>query len=114
MKYDFQMNELCPATYTFSVIGGKWNLPILAIMSEAEVIRYNELKRRLAGITGTTLTNCLKELIEYGIVHREQFNEVPPRVEYSLTTAGKELVPILETLVRWGQKNVGAMNKDLG
>lgn len=113
MKYDFNMNELCPATYAFHVISGKWNLPILAIMSENECIRYNELKRRLSGITGTTLTNCLKDLIEYGIVHREQYNEIPPRVEYSLTLAGKELVPVLESLVVWGQKNVTTMNQCL-
>ncbi|WP_138750845.1 winged helix-turn-helix transcriptional regulator [Paenibacillus sinopodophylli] len=111
MKYDFKMNELCPATYAFQVIGGKWNLPILAIMSENEVIRFNELKRRLVGVTGTTLTNCLKDLIEYGIIHREQFNEIPPRVEYSLTDAGKELVPMLESLVLWGQKNIVMMNQ---
>lgn len=107
MRYDFNMSELCPATFAFHVIGGKWNLPILAIMSEDGCIRYNELKRRLIGITGTTLTNCLKELMEYGIVHREQYNEIPPRVEYSLTPAGKELVPILESVVAWGQKHVG-------
>jgi len=105
MKYDFQMDQLCPATYAFHVIGGKWNLPILAIMSEGQMIRFNELKRRLIGINGTTLTNSLKELMEYGIIHREQYNEVPPRVEYSLTDSGKELVPLIESIVRWGQKN---------
>lgn len=105
MKYDFRLDQLCPATYAFHVIGGKWNLPILAIMSENKTIRFNELKRRLIGINGTTLTNCLKELIEYGIIHREQYNEVPPRVEYSLTESGKELVPLIESIVGWGQKN---------
>jgi DNA-binding HxlR family transcriptional regulator len=106
MKYEFKMDQLCPATYAFQVIGGKWNLPILAILSENDCIRYNELKRRLTGITGTALTNCLKELIDYGIVHREQYNEVPPRVEYSLTQSGKELVPLIESMVAWGQKNM--------
>lgn len=109
MKYDFQMDQLCPATYAFQVIGGKWNLPVLAIISESECIRYNELKRRLNGITGTALTNCLKELIDYGIVHREQYNEVPPRVEYSLTKPGRELVPLIESMVAWGQKNIAAI-----
>lgn len=106
MKYDFNFDQLCPATYAFNVIGGKWNLPILAILSEDETIRYNELKRRLHGITGTMLTNCLKDLIDYGIVHREQFNEVPPRVEYSLTDSGKKLVPLIESIVVWGQDNM--------
>ncbi|SHN84607.1 transcriptional regulator, HxlR family [Paenibacillus sp. ov031] len=106
MKYDFDLKKMCPATYAFHVIGGKWNLPILAILSENETIRYNELKRRLHGITSTMLTNCLKELIDYGIVHRQQFNEVPPRVEYSLTPSGMKLVPLIESIVVWGQDNM--------
>lgn len=71
-----------------------------------EPVRYNELKRKLNGITGTTLTNCLKDLIDYGIIHREQYHEVPPRVEYSLTPAGKELVPLIEDIVAWGTRNM--------
>ncbi|PQP81015.1 transcriptional regulator [Paenibacillus sp. PCH8] len=106
MKYDLNFDQLCPATYAFNVIGGKWNLPILAILSQNGTMRYNELKRRLHGITGTTLTNCLKELIDYGIVHREQFNEIPPRVEYSLTEPGLNLVPLIESIVEWGQENM--------
>ncbi|WP_419886355.1 winged helix-turn-helix transcriptional regulator [Paenibacillus sp. B-A-8] len=107
MKYEFRLGQLCPATFAFHVISGKWNLPILAILSENDNIRYNELKRRLHGITGTTLTNSLRDLIEYGIIHREQYNEVPPRVEYSLTSSGKELVPLIESVVEWGQRNIG-------
>lgn len=106
MKYELNLEQLCPATFAFQVIGGKWNLPILACLSEQESIRYNELKRRLNGITGTTLTNCLKELIDNGIVNRQQFNEIPPRVEYSLTPSGKELVPLIEAIVAWGEKNI--------
>ncbi|WP_440961973.1 winged helix-turn-helix transcriptional regulator [Paenibacillus nitricinens] len=107
MKYEFRLDQLCPATFAFHVISGKWNLPILAILSENDNIRYNELKRRLHGITGTTLTNALRDLIEYGIIHREQYNEVPPRVEYSLTSSGRELVPLIESVVEWGQRNIG-------
>ncbi|MEK4294732.1 winged helix-turn-helix transcriptional regulator [Paenibacillus sp. FSL R5-0914] len=111
MKYEFRLDQLCPATFAFHVISGKWNLPILAILSENDNIRYNELKRRLHGITGTTLTNSLRDLIEYGIIHREQYNEVPPRVEYSLTSSGKELVPLIESVVEWGQRNIGVKDK---
>ncbi|TKH45154.1 transcriptional regulator, partial [Paenibacillus terrae] len=89
MSYSLELKKMCPATFAFNVISGKWNLPILAILAEHECIRYNELKRLLKGITAATLTNCLKELVEYGIIHREQYMEVPPRVEYSLTDAGK-------------------------
>ena len=108
MKYEFRLDQLCPASFAFNVFSGKWNLPILAILSENDNIRYNELKRRLHGITGTTLTNSLRDLIEYGIIHREQYNEVPPRVEYSLTSSGRELVPLIESVVEWGQRNIGA------
>ncbi|MEK4236227.1 winged helix-turn-helix transcriptional regulator [Paenibacillus sp. FSL H7-0714] len=111
MKYEFRLDQLCPATFAFHVISGKWNLPILAILSENDNIRYNELKRRLHGITGTTLTNSLRDLIDYGIIHREQYNEVPPRVEYSLTSSGKELVPLIESFVEWGQRNIGVKDK---
>lgn len=107
MKYEFRLDQLCPASFAFNVISGKWNLPILAILSENDNIRYNELKRRLHGITGSTLTNSLRDLIEYGIIHREQYNEVPPRVEYSLTSSGRELVPLIESVVEWGQRNIG-------
>ncbi|MFD1887626.1 winged helix-turn-helix transcriptional regulator [Paenibacillus wenxiniae] len=69
-------------------------------------MRYNELKRRLPGITGTTLTKCLKYLIDHDIVDREQFNEVPPRVEYSLIPAGRKLVPLIEAVVDWGQEHM--------
>lgn len=113
IKYEHQLENLCPATFAFQVIGGKWNLPILACLSEGEGIRYNELKRRLHGITGTTLTNCLKELIENGIVHREQYNEIPPRVEYSLTPSGSELVPLIKAIVNWGEKNIPAPQNEV-
>ena len=106
MKYEVDLTQMCPATYAFHVISGKWNLPRLALLSGDEPVRYNELKRKLNGITGTTLTNCLKDLIDYGIIHREQYHEVPPRVEYSLTPAGKELVPLIEDIVAWGARNM--------
>lgn len=112
MKYEMSIDQLCPATFAFQVIGGKWNLPILACLSEEESIRYNELKRRLNGITGTTLTNCLKDLIDNGIVNRQQYNEIPPRVEYSLTSSGKELVPLIQSIVAWGERNIHTLRSE--
>lgn len=111
MKYELNLEQICPATFAFHIISGKWNLPLLAFLSEQESIRYNELKRKLHGITGTTLTNCLKDLIANGIIHREQYNEVPPRVEYSLTPSGRELVPLIEAIVAWGEKNMHIVHK---
>lgn len=101
-----EISNLCPATYAFDVLGGKWNLIILAALSEHESIRYKELQRNVKGITGTMLTRCLKELTDYGLVSRKHYVEIPPRVEYALTKSGKELAPILEQIVLWGQKNL--------
>lgn len=109
MSYPDNLQQLCPATFAFGVIGGKWNLPILSILSKQPVVRYNELKRSLNGITGTMLTNCLKELIRYGIVHREQYPEIPLRVEYSLTPSGQALVPLISSIVDWGEHHIESL-----
>ncbi|MDO3409982.1 helix-turn-helix domain-containing protein [Saccharibacillus sp. CPCC 101409] len=103
---EFDRKKLCPAAFSFQVVGGKWNLPLLAVLAEHEPIRHNELKRKLGGITATTLANSLKELIAYGVVHREAYMEMPLRVEYSLTEAGRELVPLIEAIVTWGGKHM--------
>jgi len=104
-KY-YQNKEMIPANDALKVIAGKWSLSILAVLCSNKIIRYNELKRQVSGITGTMLNQSLKEMIEYGLIHRVQYNEVPPKVEYSLTEAGKELSPIIEQLVLWGEKNL--------
>ncbi len=112
MHYKENLQQLCPATFAFGVIGGKWNLPILSMLSNQPVVRYNELKRGLEGITGTMLTNCLKELIDYGIVHREQYPEIPLRVEYSLTPSGQALVPLISSIVEWGEQHLESFIAD--
>jgi len=106
MSKDYSDKETGSANNALKVIAGKWNLFILAVLCSNKKVRYNELKRQVSGITGTMLNQSLKEMIEYGVIHRVQYNEVPPRVEYSLTEAGKELSPIIEQLVLWGEKNL--------
>lgn len=64
------------------------------------------MKRAYPHITNTMLTNTLRDLESLGIVHREQFNEIPPRVEYSLTEKGKELLPVFYEIAKWGEKNL--------
>lgn len=85
---------------------GKWKLRIIWEISYGNGIRFNELERRLDGISSIMLTKRLKELADSGIIHREQFNEIPPRVEYSLTELGKKLCPVLHML-----EDVGYMIK---
>lgn len=94
----------CPLTFALNLIGGKWRLPIIWALSKNGTMRYNELKRNIAGITNMMLTQSLKELEAYGIIERKQFMEIPPRVEYSLTTNGEELIPALKALASWGSK----------
>jgi len=94
----------CPLTFALNFIGGKWRLPIIWALSKNGTMRYNELKRSIYGITNMMLTQSLKELELNGIINRKQFMEVPPRVEYSLTDNGEELIPALKALANWGKK----------
>jgi DNA-binding HxlR family transcriptional regulator len=84
-----------------SVIGGKWKILILCTIDLGRIIRYNELKQRIAGITNTMLANSLKELEGDGLVSRKQYMEIPVRVEYSLTEKGKSILPVLTQLRQW-------------
>ena len=96
----------CPILHVFRRIGGKWKLPILWHLADQETVRYNELKRSVRGVTNMMLTKCLRELEDFGLVIRQQYNEVPPRVEYSLTNRGKTLLPALEQLYAWGREQL--------
>lgn len=100
----------CPLTFALNLIGGKWRLPIIWALSKNGTMRYNELKRSIHGITNMMLTQSLKELESDGIINRKQFMEVPPRVEYSLTDNGENLIPALKALADWGNKMKNSNN----
>ncbi len=102
----------CPLTYALNLIGGKWRLPVIWAINKNGIIRYNELKRSIEGITNMMLTQALKELELHGIIKREQFLEVPPRVEYSLTEYGTSLIPALKALASWGKEMMKKDSKD--
>jgi DNA-binding HxlR family transcriptional regulator len=102
--HDEQMN--CPIYYTLSVIGGKWKWAILFLISKEVVIRYGKLKDYLPPIAHKTLSQQLKELESSGIIHREQYNVMPPKVEYSLTDRGRTLIPMLDFMSQWGEENM--------
>lgn len=93
--------EACPLGKALSVIGGKWKLRIICTLYVDGTQRYNDLLKKTAGITNTMLASSLKELEADGIVVRQHFKEIPPRVEYSLTDHGKALWPILHRLAHW-------------
>ena len=88
------------------MIEGKWKLPVMYILCKNGALRYNELKRRL-DITSMMLTSTLKELEADGLVSRIQYNEVPPRVEYSATKEGRRLVPAMKEIRMWGENLMG-------
>jgi DNA-binding HxlR family transcriptional regulator len=93
----------CPVTYALSILDGKWKLPIVYVVGTENIIRFNELKRKLTGISNIMLSKSLQELEADHIIVRTQYNEIPPRVEYSLTNLGKELQPVLDLLGAWGE-----------
>lgn len=91
----------CPVRKTLELISGKWRTHIIYELCRHPTCRFGELKKQLPKITNTMLTATLRDLEHYGIVRREQFNEIPPHVEYSLTEKGKAMLPIFYELARW-------------
>ena len=91
----------CPLEYALEILGGKWKLKVIWTIFKFKVIRFNQLKRELPGITDLMLTKVLKMLTENNIVRRAQFNEIPPHVEYSLTENGLKLVESLSNVRQW-------------
>jgi DNA-binding HxlR family transcriptional regulator len=92
----------CYFELTLAVIGGKWKPIILHHLSLARAVRFGELRRGMPDVTERMLTRQLRELEADGLVHREVFRQVPPKVEYSLTEMGKSLIPILKQMQEWG------------
>ena len=91
----------CPLEYAMEVFGGKWNSRVICVLSAKERLRYSQLKKELTDITDAVLASTLKELMKNSFVEREQFNEIPPHVEYSLSEKGKSVVPILRSICGW-------------
>ncbi|WP_422773399.1 winged helix-turn-helix transcriptional regulator [Plantactinospora sp. WMMC1484] len=96
---------VCGIDAAMAVVGGKWKVLILWALGE-QVCRFGELRRLVPGVTEKVLASHLRELEADGIVHREVYDEVPPRVEYSLTPLGVSLNAALEPLGAWGRQHV--------
>jgi DNA-binding HxlR family transcriptional regulator len=95
----------CPVTATMSMIGGKWK-PIVIYAIGDKTRRFGEISARIPGLSRKVLTEQLKQLEEDGLVSRKQYNEIPPRVEYTLTELGASLGEILNSMAEWGRKHV--------
>ena len=94
----------CPLTPLLVMLQGKWKNQVLYEICIQEPVRFGEIKKDLPGITNTMLTSTLRELEGYGLIKREQFNEIPPRVEYSFTEKGRDLMPVFYAMMNWGFK----------
>ena len=88
--------------YTMSLIQGKYKMFILYTLMEFGVVRFNEMQKYIGSITYKTLSSTLKQLEADGLIHREEYPQIPPKVEYSLTARGASLIPILDSMCEWG------------
>ena len=98
--------EGCGLKKVIDTVGGKWKIMILCVIDKDEVVRYGNLRRAVFGITNTMLAQSLKEMENDGLVIRKQYDEMPVRVEYSLSDKAKSLIPILLELKKWGENNL--------
>ncbi len=104
----------CPVELSMDVIGGKWKAVILWYLID-NTLRFHELKKEISSISERVLTRELRQLENYRLIKRKVYPEVPPRVEYCLTDFGKNLIPLLNQISKFGEtyaKNYGEIRKD--
>lgn len=99
-------SERCPVRRTLEMLSGKWRTHVIYELCRKETCRFGELKKAIPPITNTMLSATLKDLEQMEIIQRQQFNEIPPRVEYSLTEKGRALLPVFTELAKWGEKYI--------
>lgn len=105
-----EVSDSCPMRRTLELISGKWRTHIIYELCKKPTCRFGELKKAVPRITNTMLSNTLRDLERLEIVSREQFNEIPPHVEYSLTKKGKDLLPVFLELAKWGEAHLEPQN----
>ena len=103
MKTAIDITPRCPIRTTLELLGGKWRLLIIHQLGE-QMVRFSELKRSLPDISEKMLVQELKTLVDSGLVTRHSYGEVPPRVDYRLTTQGKKVLPLIDHLRAFGQE----------
>lgn len=96
----------CEIEVTLEILSGKWKALIIWNLSIHKIIRYNEFKRLIPGITQKMLSQQLKDLEKNRLVNRTVYYEIPPMVEYSLTKTAEDLIPILDAMDKWGKNFV--------
>ena len=91
----------CPLEYGLEVFGGKWKSRVICVLNAKETLRYSEIRKEMMNITDAVLAATLKDLIKDNLIERKSYDEIPPRVEYSLSEKGRSVVPILQSICRW-------------
>ncbi|MGL5753931.1 MAG: winged helix-turn-helix transcriptional regulator [Paraclostridium sp.] len=99
-RYGNETYQDCPFAKVQKIVSGKWNMLIIYLLSN-EILRFGELHRKLPDMTQATLSKQLKSLEEYGVISRKSYNQIPPKVEYSLTEIGVKFLPVLTALETW-------------
>ncbi len=102
-NYDSESILDCPFAKVQKIVSGKWNMLIIYLLSE-ETLRFGQLHRKLPSMTQSTLSKQLRLLEEQGIINRHVFNQIPPKVEYSLTEIGEKFLPVLKELEKWSKE----------
>ena len=102
MKSSTKNPPICAITAALDVLGGKWKVFILSHLTQHETLRFGELKKLIPKVTQKMLAQQLRELEEAGLIDRRVYAQVPPKVEYRLTTHGQTLCPVLRSLRAWG------------
>lgn len=102
-KYKKKLDDdiRCPLEYGLTLFGGKWRSRIICVLFAHKKLRYSEIRKEMYNITDAVLASMLKDLIEDGLIDRKSYDEIPPRVEYSLTEKGVSVVPILQSICKW-------------
>lgn len=103
---------ICPVTTAQRILSGKWTLLILYSLGK-RTMRFNELQKELGDLTQATLSKQLRALVEYGLVVRTAYEQIPPKVEYSLSDLGQAFLPVLSAIETWGTKYIGSLTKDV-
>ena len=107
-----EMGKACPVRNVLDHIGNKWSINIIYALRKNGALRFGELHYSVDGISQKMLTNTLKLLTEDGLIDRKMYPEIPPKVEYRLTSLGEDLAPLLEALINWAENNVSILENN--
>ncbi|MFT3825493.1 MAG: helix-turn-helix domain-containing protein [Chitinophagaceae bacterium] len=106
------LHKNCHIRHVLDRLGDKWSILIVTMLGEEEKLRFNEISNRIGDISQKMLTVTLRSLEADGLVTRQFYAEIPPRVEYALTDLGRSLLPLIEGLAEWAMKNLEAILKN--